>query len=52
MTGERAEQIISESDASCIDAFNEYLIIYLEDGNTATFGYSHADLFIDHRKNK
>ena len=52
VTGERAEQIISESDASCIDAFNEYLVIYLEDGNTAIFGYSHSDLFIDHRKDK
>ena len=50
VTGERAEQIISESDVTCIDAFNEYLIIYLNDGNTATFVYSHSDLFIDHRK--
>ena len=50
VTGERAEQISSESDASCIDEFNEYLIIYLDDGNTATFGYSHSDLFINHRK--
>ena len=51
-TGERAEQIISETNVSCIDAFNEYLVIYLNDGNTVTFGYSHADLFIDHRKDK
>ena len=52
VTGERAEQISSETDASSIDEFNEYLIIYLEDGNTATFGYSHSELFIIERKYK
>ena len=52
VTGERADQIISQTDGSCIDPFNEYLRIYLEDGSTATFCNSHVDLFIDHRKDK
>ena len=52
VTGERADQISSETDASSIDPYNEYLVIYLEDGSTATFGYSKTDLFIDHRKDK
>ena len=50
VTGERADQISSEIDASSIDPYNEYLVIYLEDGSTATFGYSKSDLFITHRK--
>ena len=50
VTGERADQISSETDASSIDPYNEYLVIYLEDGSTATFAYSKTDLFIDHRK--
>ena len=48
--GERAEQIGSEIDASSIDPYNEYLVIYLENASTATFGYSKSDLFINHRK--
>ena len=50
VTGERADQISSEIDANSIDTYNEYLVIYLEDGSTATFGYSKSDLFINHRK--
>ena len=50
VTGDRADQISSEIDVSSIDQYNDYLIIYLEDGSTATFGYSTSDLFIDHRK--
>ena len=50
VTGKRAEQISSETDASSIDPYNEYLIVYLEDDSTATFRNSHVDLFIDHRK--
>ena len=52
VNGERADQISSETDACSIDPYNEYLLIYLEDGSTATFGYSKADLFIDHRKER
>lgn len=50
VTGERAEKISSETDASSIDPYNEYLVMYLEDGSTSTFCYSYADLFINHRK--
>ena len=50
VTGERADQISSETDANSIDPYNEYLVIYLEDGSRATFGYSKSDLFINHRK--
>ena len=52
VTGERADQISSETDACSIDPYNEYLVIYLKDGSTATFGYSKTDLFIDHRKER
>ena len=52
VTGDRADQISSEIDVSSIDPYNEYLVIYLEDGSTAIFGYSKTDLFIDHRKDK
>ena len=52
-TGERAEQIISEKNAACsIDPYNEYLVLYLEDGSTATFRNSYVDLFIVHRINE
>ena len=50
VTGERADQISSEIDASSIDTYNEYLVIYMEDGSTVTFAYSKSDLFINHRK--
>ena len=50
VTGERADQISSETDVNSMDPYNEYLLIYLEDGSTAIFGYSKSDLFINHRK--
>ena len=50
VTGERADQISSETDGSSIDPYNEYLVIYLEDGSTSTFCNSKSDLFINHRK--
>ena len=39
------ETILAETDGTCIDEYNEYLILYLADGDTATFRNSHCDLF-------
>lgn len=39
------EEIESETDASGIDEYHEYLVITLENGETATFRNSHVDLF-------
>lgn len=40
-----AEEILKQTDESGVDEYNEYLIIYFEDGDTATFRNSHVDLF-------
>ena len=45
VTGERAEQIANETDEDGIDEYNEYLILTLENGETATFRNSHVDMF-------
>lgn len=39
------ERIMEETDGSCIDEFNEYLVIYFGDGKTATFRRHHVDVF-------
>ena len=39
------EEILAETDGSCVDEYNEYLILHLVDGDTATFRNSHCDLF-------
>ena len=45
VTGERATEIGNETDANSRDEYNEYLIITLENNETATFCNSHVDMF-------
>ena len=45
VTGEKAEQIANETDEDGRDEYNEYLILTLENGETATFRNSHVDMF-------
>ena len=46
VTGDRATQIGLETDENSRDEYNEYLIIKLENDETATFCNSHVDLFV------
>ena len=46
VTGDRATKIGLETDKNSRDEFNEYLIITLENGETATLCNSRADMFI------
>ena len=46
VTGDRATKIGLETDKYSRDEYNEYLIITLENGETATFCNSHVDMFI------
>lgn len=39
------EEILKQTDESGVDEYNEYLIIYFKNGDTATFRNSHVDLF-------
>lgn len=45
VTGDRAVEIGLETDESSRDEYNEYLVLTLESGETATFRNSHVDLF-------
>ena len=45
VTGEKATEIGSMTDEESRDEYNEYLVITLKDGETATFCNSHVDLF-------
>lgn len=39
------EEILKETDGSCVDEYNEYLILKFENGETSTFRNSHVDIF-------
>lgn len=45
VTGEKAAAVVNLTDGEFRDEYNEYLIIYLNDNETATFRNSHVDLF-------
>lgn len=45
VTGERATEIGLTTDEASRDEYNEYLVITLKDGETATFCNSQVDLF-------
>lgn len=39
------EEILAETDGSCVDEYDEYLILHFADGDTATFRNNHVDMF-------
>lgn len=43
VNGKAAE--IENTDGTCIDEYDEYLVLDLADGDTATFRNSHVDMF-------
>ena len=45
VTGDRATEIGNTTDEASRDKYNEYLVITLNDGETATFCNSNVDLF-------
>ena len=50
VTGKRATMIGLETDINSRDEYNEYLIITLENGQTATFCNSHVEMFRNFRQ--
>ena len=49
VTGERATKIENMTDENSRDEYNEYLVITLNDGDTATFCNSHVDMFVEYK---
>ena len=46
VTGDRATEIGLKTDENSRDEYNEYLVLNLGKGETATFCNSHVDMFI------
>ena len=40
-----ASEILKETDGSCVDPYNDYLILTYENGETSTFRNSYVDAF-------
>lgn len=40
-----ASEILRETDGSCVDDYNEYLILTYENGETSTYRNSYVDVF-------
>ena len=40
-----ASEILKETDGSCVDDYNEYLILTYENGETSTYRNSYVDVF-------
>ena len=42
------EDILADTDGSCVDPYDEYLVITFSDGVTSTFRNSYFDAFLIH----
>ena len=40
-----ASEILRETDGSCVDDYNEYLILTYDNGETSTYRNSYVDVF-------
>ena len=40
-----ASKILTETDGSCVDDYNEYLILTYDNGETSTYRNSYVDVF-------
>ena len=49
VTGNKATEIGLETDENSRDEYNEYLVITLADGETATFCNSQVDMFVEYK---